>query len=330
MKTMILVFGLIFLLSSCSIVKDTEEPVISIIGEPHLVLEIAEPYIELGVETSDNSGAEPIVIITGEVDITMVGLYTLTYTATDKAGNSSFTTRVVEVIDTVSPYIELIGDRFVYIELGSEYIDPGILIIENSAEILTVQVYSSLDVNKLSYYELDFYVVDSSGNVSNTVSRGVITTPPYHGLYDSLISMGWEILSLGVVYDTLITTDINNTIIETITYTYDKNAREFSYTQVISTISDIDHATIVSETVYTLVIDLVNGRGYVEFTTKSYETEGTITDTDTLEYDYYNDTVINVSDTLMESDLLQLLRNTTIEFNNLLYTLYSIQIIDFY
>jgi len=407
MKKMFLIFGLILFLSSCSTVEDTENPVISILGDPIMVLEISESYVEPGVETSDNSGVDPIVTISGEVDTTTLGLYTLTYTATDKSNNSSSTSRVVEVvdtisptielngasqiiieigdefsdpgflasdnsgvdplvtvtgeinntmvglytltytatdnadhststsrvvevIDTVSPYIELVGDRFVYIELGSEYIEPGILINENSAEILTVNVFSVLDVNMLAYFDLEYYVSDSSGNVSNVVSRGVIITLPYHGLYDSLNNIGWVASSEDVVYD-FYTFELNSTITYNITYTYNKIKKEFSYSKEIITLSNVDYTTVVGLSYYDLRIDLVNGRGYVEFTLITIDNSGTeTTEVYTLEYDYYTDTVINISDSLFESDMNAFLESTTIEFNDLLNELYSIQIIDFY
>ncbi len=49
------------------------------------------------------------VVVTGSVNLEVIGTYTLTYTITDAAGNVTVVTRVVEVADTQAPVINLLG-----------------------------------------------------------------------------------------------------------------------------------------------------------------------------------------------------------------------------
>ena len=51
--------------------------------------------------------------------------YTITYSATDAAGNTGTATRTVNVVDTTAPVITIIGDNPVTVEQGSSYVDAG-------------------------------------------------------------------------------------------------------------------------------------------------------------------------------------------------------------
>ena len=57
------------------------------------------------------------------MDTNTVGSYTITYTATDSAGNIGTAIRTVNVIDTTDPVITITGDNPATVELGDAYID---------------------------------------------------------------------------------------------------------------------------------------------------------------------------------------------------------------
>ena len=78
---------------------DTTPPVITVIGDNPATVELGNTYIDLGA-TAD--GGES-VSVSGTVDVFVAGSYTLTYTATDDAGNVGTATRIVNVVDTVAP-----------------------------------------------------------------------------------------------------------------------------------------------------------------------------------------------------------------------------------
>lgn len=77
---------------------DTEAPVITLNGDVNITLTLGESYEELGATASDVRDGDVNVTITGSVDTSTEGTYTITYTARDKAGNEATATRIVTVV----------------------------------------------------------------------------------------------------------------------------------------------------------------------------------------------------------------------------------------
>lgn len=106
-----LVSTLVVLLTACdgggdnggSTTTDTTAPVIILNGEATITLNVGDTYTEANATATDNVDGAVAVVITGSVDTTKVGTYTVTYTATDVAGNVGTNTRTV----TVAPALKL-------------------------------------------------------------------------------------------------------------------------------------------------------------------------------------------------------------------------------
>ena len=77
---------------------DTTPPVITLNGDASVAMAVGENYLEDGATAIDGEDGEVTVTITGTIGAAE-GVYILTYTATDLAGNSSSVTRTV-VIET--------------------------------------------------------------------------------------------------------------------------------------------------------------------------------------------------------------------------------------
>jgi|GEM_PF-2242770 len=77
---------------------DITPPVITLNGEANITLNQGEVYIEPGATASDKRDGNVDVEISGTVDTSKAGTYTITYTATDSAGNQAEVTRSVRVI----------------------------------------------------------------------------------------------------------------------------------------------------------------------------------------------------------------------------------------
>ncbi len=77
--------------------NDTTAPVIKLNGENAISLEFEEEYIEKGAIATDDEDGAIEVVISGHVNITYFGEYTVTYTATDSSGNTSSISRTVSV-----------------------------------------------------------------------------------------------------------------------------------------------------------------------------------------------------------------------------------------
>ena len=76
---------------------DTTAPVITLNGSANLSLFVGETYIELSASATDDVDGALSITTTGSVDTANVGTNTITYSATDNAGNESTSTRTVVV-----------------------------------------------------------------------------------------------------------------------------------------------------------------------------------------------------------------------------------------
>lgn len=77
--------------------SDTTPPTITLNGEENITLKQGEVYEELGAKAVDDKDGEVKVATGGSVDTSIPGSYTITYTATDSAGNTATKTRTVTV-----------------------------------------------------------------------------------------------------------------------------------------------------------------------------------------------------------------------------------------
>jgi len=84
---------------------DTTPPVITLIGANPLLIANGATYADLGASVTDNVDATRTVTGTGTVDTAIAGDYTVTYNATDAAGNNADPViRIVRVGTTYSSW----------------------------------------------------------------------------------------------------------------------------------------------------------------------------------------------------------------------------------
>lgn len=79
---------------------DTIAPAITLNGDSEITIDLQQPYVELGAVAVDDEDGNVSVEITGTVDINQKGVYTITYTASDNAGNVSAEERTVYVVNS--------------------------------------------------------------------------------------------------------------------------------------------------------------------------------------------------------------------------------------
>ena len=77
---------------------DNTAPTISLSGDQTITLTVGDTYTEPGATAIDDIDGMIQVVISGSVDTSTVGNYTITYTATDSSGNSVSITRTVQVV----------------------------------------------------------------------------------------------------------------------------------------------------------------------------------------------------------------------------------------
>lgn len=80
-------------------VVDTTAPVMTLLGEAPAAVRKGKEYVDAGATATDIVDSAVEVVLSGEVDTGTAGTYTLTYTATDAAGNAGTATREVQVTE---------------------------------------------------------------------------------------------------------------------------------------------------------------------------------------------------------------------------------------
>jgi hypothetical protein len=154
------------------IVADTIAPTIALNGSATVTHEQGTIYADQGASATDSVDTAVEVVTTGAINTAIAGEYTLTYTATDQAGNASSVTRTVVVSDTTIPVVSLIGPATIAHEQGTNYSDPGATAMDSVDGSITVVVTGSVGTGAGSYV-LTYSATDSAGNGASA-SRTVI------------------------------------------------------------------------------------------------------------------------------------------------------------
>ena len=158
-------------------VVDTQEPVISLVGDLSQTIQVKSSYTEQGVSAIDNydGNISSFVNITGTVDVNAIGTYTIDYDVSDSSGNNAIgITRTVVVVDTEPPVITVSGENEITLEADAPYSDAGATVTDNYDTGLATSVdISSLDLSTIGEYTLTYTVSDSSGNAATPEYRTI-------------------------------------------------------------------------------------------------------------------------------------------------------------
>lgn len=192
--------------------KDTTKPVITIIGEEQITINVGTNYEDAGAIASDNKDGDITskIKVSGSVDTSVAGIYIITYSVSDKAGNKAEAKRQVTVVSvattttitttkssntgakttttkrsttqriTTPPTITLKGSSKMTINLGDLWVDPGYSAFDAMGMDITGSVNISGKVNPLiaGTYSVIYSVTDAYGNSSSKL-RVVTVTSSY-------------------------------------------------------------------------------------------------------------------------------------------------------
>ena len=126
------------------------------------------------------SGDDTADITDDAPDAFPLGATTITWTATDPAGNEMMDTQVVTVVDTTKPSIALLGDNPQTVEFGSIYNDPGATAtdaVDDNDELTTqIAAASTVDTGTVGDYTVTYTVSDKATNAATPVIRMVTVT----------------------------------------------------------------------------------------------------------------------------------------------------------
>jgi hypothetical protein len=133
-------------------------------GTNPLNVECHTAFVDPGATASDTCDGVVSVITSGTVDPNTPGTYTLTYSATDAAGNTGSATRSVMVADTLAPVITLNGANPLNIPCHEPFSDPGATADDTCAGAISVSASGAVDVDTSGDYVLTYTATDPSGN----------------------------------------------------------------------------------------------------------------------------------------------------------------------
>jgi len=166
-------------------VVDSTPPVITLIGADPLILDcdINGVFTDPGATVSDSCDPTPSLNSTNNVNLRIVGNYTVNYTATDAIGNTTSRTRAVQVVDNTPPSIALTGDALVTVQCSETYVDAGATAQDlcDGDRTAFITLSGAVDTAVVGTYTLTYTVSDSHGNPAVPMTRTVEvvdTLPP--------------------------------------------------------------------------------------------------------------------------------------------------------
>ncbi len=165
---------------------DVTAPIITMLGADPLLLTVGEAFIDPGVSIIDAVDGTLTPVVVSTVDTSAAGTYTVTYTATDSAGNVAVVVRTVIVttvtpppvpIDTTAPTITLLGTTPFSLDVGTAYVDAGATAsdVEDGDLTSSIITTSTVDTTTPGSYAVTYSVSDAAGN-SAVETRTVIVT----------------------------------------------------------------------------------------------------------------------------------------------------------
>ena len=178
LKRLVSIACIIFMLFSCSNESsspalpsdlDITPPVITLLGDNPLILNLGDIYVEAGALAIDDIDGPVDVRVSGEVNSAKAGDYGISYSAVDAAGNQSSAVRnvhVVNTVDAIAPIITLIGDNPLLLRVGDTYEEPGATAVDNVDGVVIVSISGSVNTALIGEYQISYSAIDSSNNQS--------------------------------------------------------------------------------------------------------------------------------------------------------------------
>jgi Ca2+-binding RTX toxin-like protein len=198
-------------------VVDTTAPVVTLNGGV-VTVEGATAYSEAGATANDTIDGSLTVSITGSVNTTVVGDYTLIYSATDAHGNTGSTTRLVHVVDTTAPVVtshpsnmtveatSASGAVVTYSGTASDTVDGAVSVVFVAASGSTF----GLGTTTVNYSATDAHGNHSNGSFTVTVvdtTGPPVSLTPASGMFAAGLSFTWSSTDAVSAFSTVVKID---------------------------------------------------------------------------------------------------------------------------
>lgn len=159
-------------------VLDTEAPDLQLMGRAIDTVEVNTSYTDSGATYTDNYDKNPVLTVTGSVNISKIGVYNILYEVTDSSGNYASLTRTVYVLDRTAPQITSNfnnGDS-IFIEVFTSVFDKITISFSDNydaaIDLTMVEAgsyyteFSHGQATLIGCFDLSYTVTDASNNSS--------------------------------------------------------------------------------------------------------------------------------------------------------------------
>ena len=153
---------------------DTTVPVITLLGDEDVSHPLGEDYEDAGATAEDAEDGEVAVVTLGadDLDVDTPGTYTLTYTASDAAGNKADPlTRTITIADQTAPQLVLLGDGIIELSIGDDYVEAGADATDNVDTTVNVSTSGTVDTSAPGNYTLTYTASDAAGNQATPLTE---------------------------------------------------------------------------------------------------------------------------------------------------------------
>ena len=161
---------------------DTTAPVITITGANPASVTVGGTYVDAGATAKDAVDGVVAVTAVSTVDTSVVGSYTVTYSATDKAGNKATAVRTVKVVaaagDITAPVITITGVNPASVTVGGTYVDAGATAKDAVDGVVAVTAVSTVDTSVVGSYTVTYSATDKAGNKATAVRTVNVAAAP--------------------------------------------------------------------------------------------------------------------------------------------------------
>jgi uncharacterized repeat protein (TIGR01451 family) len=169
------------------IVRDTTPPVISwsftnllVAANSNCAAVMPDATGTNFIRATDLSGTVTITQSPTNNAVLPLGTNLIVLTAADPSGNKSYSTNQIVVRDQTPPVLALNGFSPMTNELGTAFVDPGVVAGDACSGLTLLTTNGSVNINSVGTNLLTYIAVDGGGN-TNTATRTVIvrdTMPP--------------------------------------------------------------------------------------------------------------------------------------------------------
>ena len=250
-------------------VVDTTAPVITVTGANPATIEQGATYSDAGATATDavDGDLTESIVVTGSVDTSIVGTYTLTYNVSDTAGNAATeVTRTVVVEAIPIPITLVIPDDLVINAMGfltGVNLDPESVAsaINGDGKVINV-VADQTGPFQSGSYDIVWSATSAGNTVSATQSLKIV---PLVNLATAITTTEGNSLEIKVLlsgqaadYPVIISFSVGGTAIESDDYNIDPSGSVTITEGTVGTISLSSTEDTVAESEETIVITLAN------------------------------------------------------------------------